>query len=221
MGAMVMGQNILTTAHRQLLAEISRDRYITDTFYFTGGTALAVYYLTHRYSEDLDFFCECPYDDLTLRSHMKNILHRLKAKDTEITTLNQQLTYFVSLGKQRIKIDFAYYPFEHMSTFLKKDGFRIASLLDIAVNKVHAITSRKRGRDYFDLYFIVKKLHISVQELLQQYRLKFDVILSPIELAKHYAGVLDAVDQPKFLGIIPWKKIETYFLSEAKNLQII
>lgn len=90
MGAMVMGQNILTAAHRQLLAEISRDRYLTDTFYFTGGTALSAYYLRHRYSEDLDFFCEAPYD---------------------------------------------------------KDRLRIASLLDIAVNKVHAITTRKRGRD--------------------------------------------------------------------------
>jgi len=26
-------------------------------FYLTGGTALSRYYLNHRYSEDLDFFC--------------------------------------------------------------------------------------------------------------------------------------------------------------------
>jgi len=149
---------------------------------------------------------------------MRDIFNRLHAKDVEVTMLNGQHTYFVALGKQRIKIDFAYYPFEHLGAFLKKEGVRVASLLDIAINKIHAITSRKRGRDYLDLYFILQKFGLSVPELLQQYRLKFDVYLSPIELAKHYAGVLDALDQPRFLGSIPWKKVETYFLTEAKKL---
>ena len=29
---------------------------LIDQFYFTGGTALSLYYFKHRFSEDLDFF---------------------------------------------------------------------------------------------------------------------------------------------------------------------
>ncbi|MEW5692252.1 MAG: nucleotidyl transferase AbiEii/AbiGii toxin family protein [Candidatus Hydrogenedentota bacterium] len=34
------------------------EKFFTQKFYLTGGTALSEFYLKHRISEDLDFFCE-------------------------------------------------------------------------------------------------------------------------------------------------------------------
>lgn len=216
-----MEQNILTPYHRELLAAIAKDTYLTSSFYFTGGTALSLYYLTHRYSEDLDFFSQHPLDPIKLEDHARRVFRAVQANNVELTTLHGQHTYDVRIGTARIKVDFAYYPFEPMGTFLKKGNLRVASILDIAVNKVHAITTRKRGRDFVDLYGIMRKEGFTTRELLSNYQLKFDVHIPPTELAKHYAGVLDALDQPRFLGVLPWKKIEQFFLTKAKSLNIL
>ena len=49
---------------------------ILDEFYLAGGTALALQ-LGHRYSDDLDFFCERPFNN----QHLKNSL-------AEVDTIN-------------------------------------------------------------------------------------------------------------------------------------
>ena len=51
--------NLLTLFQQQIIAAISKSQ-LQDHFYFTGGTALAVFYLHHRYSLDLDFFTADP-----------------------------------------------------------------------------------------------------------------------------------------------------------------
>ena len=96
-------------------------------------------------------------------------------------------------------MDFAYYPFEHLGEFIHLGRLGVASLLDITVNKVHAITTRKRG-GIFGFISFYQKQGIQSEELLDQYRLKFDVVITKEELAKHYVGVVDALDQPKYLG---------------------
>lgn len=44
------------TAQRDVLARMALDPTVADHFFLTGGTALSVFYLHHRSSEDLDFF---------------------------------------------------------------------------------------------------------------------------------------------------------------------
>ena len=50
---------ILTPFQKELLRVIGNSN-LADNFYLTGGTALAAFYLQHRYSEDLDFFTADP-----------------------------------------------------------------------------------------------------------------------------------------------------------------
>lgn len=45
---------ILTKEQETVLGEIIKIKYFKDNFYFTGGTALSLIYLQHRYSEDLE-----------------------------------------------------------------------------------------------------------------------------------------------------------------------
>jgi predicted nucleotidyltransferase component of viral defense system len=51
--------DLLTPLQRRLLAEIGGSP-LRDQFFLTGGTALAAFYLYHRYSVDLDLFTENP-----------------------------------------------------------------------------------------------------------------------------------------------------------------
>ena len=46
---------ILTTFQKELIELIGKSE-LKDCFFLTGGTALAHFYLQHRYSEDLDFW---------------------------------------------------------------------------------------------------------------------------------------------------------------------
>ena len=54
--------DILTRRQRAVLAAVASDKALADHCYLTGGTALAGFYLYHRFSEDLDFFFEREFD---------------------------------------------------------------------------------------------------------------------------------------------------------------
>jgi len=47
-------------------------------FYLTGGTALAAFYLHHRYSEDLDFFSETEFDISGVNVFLASLKNTLK-----------------------------------------------------------------------------------------------------------------------------------------------
>ena len=53
-----MVKTILTDRQKTLLNLLGNDKTIKKYFYFTCGTALAEFYLHHRYSEDRDFFSQ-------------------------------------------------------------------------------------------------------------------------------------------------------------------
>ncbi len=115
--------------------------------------------------------------------------------------------------------EFAYFPFSHLGKFKSFGNLKISSILDIGVNKLQAILGRNRGRDYFDLYLIMKQEKLNLREMRKKYRLKFDVNISDEELAKACAEILDAHDMPRFLGKIDWKQVEVFFLDESNNLR--
>jgi len=51
-----MGETILTPSQKNAIEVIGQCGDIANVFYLTGGTALAEFYLKHRFSDDLDFF---------------------------------------------------------------------------------------------------------------------------------------------------------------------
>lgn len=53
-----MGKSILTSKQLDFLELAQAQPSITKRFYFTGGTALAEFYLHHGISEDIDLFSE-------------------------------------------------------------------------------------------------------------------------------------------------------------------
>lgn len=214
-----MGKNLLTPNQLRLLESVAKDPKLTSSFFFTGGTALSHFYLQHRFSEDLDFFSEQELDPIIIQNWVKKTADELSATEVKQHTLASQEIFYFHFKDQIVKVDFAYFPFPHLGTFSKFKQLRVSSLEDIATNKVQAITTRKRARDYLDLYLAAKKLGWQTKDMQQHYQLKFDVRLEPEELATSFTNVLDATDQPIFLGDTSMQETKNYFLEEVKKLK--
>lgn len=214
-----MGNNILTAFQKTVLGALSTDEFIIKTFFLTGGTALSEFYFQHRLSEDFDFFTENQFDSKRLISSLSNISDKLKLSKIEQQSLTGQQIFFVYHNSDTLKIDFAYFPFKHLGVFTKTNNLKVSSVEDICINKIHAITTRQRARDYFDLYFCIPYLKWTPKDLINNYRLKFDVSLPVEQIATSFTNVLDAEDLPQFLGSTPWEKVQEYFLQLANDLK--
>lgn len=198
----------------------AQDKSITSQFFLTGGTALSYFYLQHRFSEDLDFFSISEVDARALVTWASQASKKLEARKLEQQGLAaQQIFFFHFDDSSFVKVDFAYFPFDHLGTFKKFHGLRVASLEDIIVNKFQSIITRKRARDYLDLYLGLKKLGWTLAEARKNYRLKFDMDLESQQLATSFVSVVDATDLPEFLGSYSWTKVREFFLESAQKLK--
>ncbi len=215
-----MGKNLLTPKQKQLLGLISEDKIITRDFYLTGGTALSYFYFKHRFSEDLDFFCQKEISSKALLTSISKIGDLVKPKKIEMQSLNkQEIFYFYFGSKSFVKLDFAHFPFDTLGKFVKFNNLSITSVEDITINKVHALINRKRARDYFDLCLCMKKLKWDGYDLIKNYRLKFEINLPIEQLATNFINVLDAEDLPIFVKKEDFNKTREFFLKEADKLK--
>ena len=207
---------VFTQASQNALAVLGKSGLMSGA-YLAGGSGLALNF-GHRYSEDFDFFSDKEFSKRDVRIWTNHTAKATKSEDLEYQTLHGQEVYYFHYPQEVVKIDFAYFPFEHVGQYLMDEKLRVCSVLDIGINKLHAFTTRKRGRDYVALYDIIHTGGLTLEELFKGYRLKFDVYVQPEEWAKHFMGILDATDQPRFLGKRTWDTIEMYFTNTAKSI---
>lgn len=126
-----------------------------------GGTSLALQY-GHRKSIDLDLFGEFTMDTIMLSSHLGSI--------GEVKIL-QNLQHIKSYLINGIKVDIVNYPYPWIGPLLSIDQIRLASDRDIGAMKLAAITGRGAKKDFFDLYFLLKRF--TLRELLSFYNQKY------------------------------------------------
>ena len=214
-----MGQSLLTPLQGKLLGAISKDSYITSQFFLTGGTALSEFYFKHRFSEDFDLFSEKPFDPKRIIAWVGEAKEKIGFEKVEQQGLTGQEIFYFSTGTEFVRVEFAYFPFPHLGNFKKYNLLNISSVEDICINKIHAITTRKRARDYFDLFLCIPHLGWQTHDITKNYRLKFDVSLSAEQLATSFTNVLDAQDEPRFLGEVDWEEVKKYFLGLTKELK--
>ena len=214
-----MGQTILTPFQQSLLDSLSHYPYITKHFFLTGGTALSEFYFHHRFSEDFDLFAVDTFDPKAIMTWLKFAKKATGYTKVEQQAQDNQITLFLykTTAEQPVKIDFAYFPFEHLGIFKKLGGLNISSVEDVTVNKLQAISTRARSRDYYDLMLCLEHLKWDSKTLVKNYRLKYDVFLPPESLTTAYTSVQQATDLPIFLGKVDWTTVIDYFLSLARK----
>jgi len=209
------GKKILTKKQKQFLELFSRS-VLAKQFYFTGGTALSYIYLQHRFSEDLDFFSEKEIDLQAVNVFIKLIQKDLKYKSLDIKTAFNRNIFMLRFDKKNfLKIEFTYYPFPQIKKPVKKYGLLIDSLLDIGVNKLFTINQKPRGRDYFDLFFIVKKEKITMDKLRLLAKQKFDWHVDRLQLGMQLSRVGKLLDDPILIKRVNKKELVDFFVKEA------
>ncbi len=144
-----------------LLTELMQKPYLHG-FNLVGGTALSLQ-IGHRISIDLDMFTTEPFDTIELKAKLEDDFPvfqvLLESQNTLITTIND------------IKVDFIRFKYGFSYPIRLEKGIRLVNIKDIAPMKLDAITGRRRKKDFFDLYFLLK--NNSLSELLDLYQAKY------------------------------------------------
>ena len=194
--------------------------WFLNHFYLTGGTALSEFYLRHRFSEDLDFFSEQEFSLLPLQRLIKQLQNAMPdIQDVEFREFMGIKTFFLSHGKDRLKIDFNYYPFPILEKGVSFHRLRIDSALDIAVNKTQAILTQPRSRDFIDVYLACTSFGWKFPDLINKARQKFDWYVDPLHVASRLLLVKELKDYPKMAVKVSEKEWQEFFLSEAEKLK--
>jgi len=189
---------ILTPQQKEFLDIVFEEKYLCKRFYLTGGTPLAAFYLYHRISEDIDLFCEEEINLLPIRASLGKVQKKLKLKKVDYRRflgLHSFELYFSE--KEKLKVDFNYYPFPRIEKGIKYKNISVDSIYDIAVNKVHTIAINPRARDFIDIYFIIKEKGYSFKDLID--KAKFNWHIDPIQLGVAFTQAAELKDYPRMI----------------------
>jgi len=142
-----------------------------ESYVLGGGTALSLQ-MTHRLSFDFDFFSQ--------KEIPKNLLEKL-FRVIEISEVlvnsEDELTFLVAEG---IKCTFLYYPFPNCFEILEyQNNLNLFSKEEIAIKKAYTIGRRGVYRDYFDLYTLLKKECISLEQIISKAEIVYKQLFNP------------------------------------------
>ncbi len=216
-----MGKTILTPKQSNFLELAASEKQITKRFYLTGGTALAEFYLKHRLSQDIDLFSErAEVDPKIIEAFLKRVSSHLGVAHIKRSQFLGLFSYkLIYKDKEELKVDFSYYPFPRIEKGKKFRQLDVASIYDIAVDKLHTIFMKPRGRDYVDLYFILKEGDYSLKRLILDAKAKFDWDIDKVNLASQFIRVKEFKEALPMLGPFNRNDLEDFFLNLAKSLK--
>lgn len=213
-----MGQDLLTPFQRDVLRVVPTIGGITEHFYLTDGTALAVFYLHHRESEDFDFFSVSEVETSSANDLSAVLARALGARVVEVANRFNRNIYHLERADKRVKIEFNHFPHDQIEAPLKFRKLKIDSLYDIAVNKTFTIFQRPRARDYVDLFLALQKLQVPLDHLARDARIKFDMHMDLLQAGAKLAKVTEMKDYPRMRIEFAFKNMRKFFLAEAKKL---
>jgi len=141
---------ILTPLQRKVLDAVFAEEAFAQSFYLTGGTALAAFYLFHRYSDDLDLFTH----DQPLELVWPTLQRLLPALGLTVESRTPQ---FVRLRHpEGLRVDVVHEVPFRVGVPMRQGTWLIDTLDNITLNKVAAIQGRLDVKDYVDLYLLLK-----------------------------------------------------------------
>lgn len=210
--------SILTKEQKLILDLISKNKYFSSNFYFTGGTALSNFYLRHRFSDDLDFFSTDKIEQDVIFGIISNwsIRHGFKFQSRFVEVVYRFDLDFPS--KMNIKVDFGSYPYQLLEKGQRINDMDIDSIRDIATNKLTTVNQRTNIKDFVDLYFLLKD-HFTIWDLLYGSEVKFkNMVMDTILLAEDFLKVDDFDTLPKMIKPLTLKQLKTFYRNLAKEL---
>ncbi len=206
-----MHEKVLPPHSLELLTDLEGDSSpLLAGWTLAGGTGLA-FHLGHRISEDLDFFRT---DDLNVRT-----LHDVLGAHGNYETL-QEAEHTLTVLIRETKLSF----FRVRDPFLfdaqPHRFFTIASVSDIALMKLAAISGRGSRKDFADLFIILQD-----QPALETY---FDMLprkygasrINSYHILKSLTYFEDAESEPMPRMLVPfdWEECKAFFIRQARAI---
>ena len=215
-----MGKLIFTPIQKLIFDEFCKDENLKENYYFGGGTALSVFYLQHRYSEDLDFFVKKEFNQNLIIKFLNQFVKKnnISLKMTKKETV---LWFGLEKGKQTAKIDFLDFPYKRIEKGTIYQGVEIDSEKDIGANKILTINLENNPKDYVDLYFLLKKF--SIWDLVYAVEAKFGLQLDLIALGEDFLEAEKLEFLPKMIIPLSLEELKKFYrkLAERIGMKII
>jgi len=168
-----------------IVSKIVYDSPLKNKLVFKGGTALHHCYLNQmRFSEDLDF--TSLDNNLTVNAIKKifkthNFLEVKKEFVSPATIKIERLSYTGPLGlPNSLKVEFDYkqnvvLPAREMrykNVWNINTKVKVMDIKEVCAEKIRATSDRARFRDFYDLFQILEKFHLNLDEIIKLIRQK-------------------------------------------------
>ncbi len=203
----LMHWDILDENRIGILRDIVRNVDIGE-YYLAGGTALSLQ-MGLRDSVDFDFFVPGAFDAAALPRQIEAIFPGREVVAHEVNSNTCNMTV------DDVRVSFLGYPYgmlEPYVTTAEMPGLNMARVRDIAEMKLAAIGGRGAKKDFFDLYQVLTRTDITMEELTEGLYEKFgENDFSYIGMGLNY---FDDADPEKLASShVPydWNGIKEYF----------
>ncbi|MBM4401999.1 MAG: nucleotidyl transferase AbiEii/AbiGii toxin family protein [Candidatus Cloacimonetes bacterium] len=211
-----MGKIKFDKYQKIIFDEFSQNQDLREKFYFTGGTALSVFYLGHRISEDMDFFAEKNFSNDPILFFVENLAQKYGLRQ-DFTQIEQTRMFNLAKNGYKVaKIDFNYYPFRRLKESKIVNGVEVDNIKDIAINKLISINQRADVKDFVDLYFLRDTL--TIWELMEGVKRKFGFEMDPVLIASNFLKVEEFDFLPRMLIPLSVSDLQDYFKKETQEL---
>ena len=195
-------------------------------YYFTGGTALAEFYLQHRYSDDLDVFTRVSRIIKGDYLEIKRLLEQAGLEVFSEIEDDEFVRFYVRAPNQvneRLKVEFGRYAGAQMSPPRHFGTVVVDSFEDIAVNKVCAIYGRSpsESKDFVDLFFILRESKFTLDYLVGRAREKeapFDHEEAILEFATNLRGVKELHRLPRMIKPLTLEELQADLIPKAEAI---
>ncbi len=131
---------------------------VEKRFFLTGGSALGIFYLEHRYSYDLDFFtCQKDINWKEIEATLNIICNNINAKYCVIRRSPSFQRFQIKRNTEVEIIDFVIEWVEQIDKQKNNiSNMIIDTVNEIGINKICTLLSRSELKDIVDLYFLEK-----------------------------------------------------------------
>jgi len=184
-------------------------------FFLVGGTALALR-LGHRFSIDLDLFTLKDFNNEEILESLQNKFKVIESGKSK-NTLNISIKYPENSNNE-VKIDLIKYGYPLLKPVANVDGIRLLETEDIIPMKLSAAAGRGSKKDFYDIYFLLKKFTLADMLILFDKKFKqsnkFHVIKSLT-----YFDDANIEPDPVTTVKISWKEIKRAILKEVSRFK--
>lgn len=143
----------VSPVQRSILKRLAEHPVLRDQFFLTGGTALSVFYLHHRRSDDLDLFT-------TETPNLAELSFWIQTTWPGSAVTTRSTTQFVSMLIEQVRVDLIVDSLSSKEERKRVDlnglTFAIDTLSNIGTNKLRTIVSRTEPKDVVDFYVLLR-----------------------------------------------------------------